>query len=233
MTKLSVKDLAVTYSQGRAVFPPQAFEIVSGEILGLLGPSGSGKSTLLRAMAGLIPCAGEVRLDGRTADEMGWPLFRRRVLYVHQRPLFLPGTVEHGLRRVFAYRSAREEASASARDVGRRTRTSVHDVAPPEDVRIRAIELLGLVGLDASILSRGADTLSVGEGQRVAFVRALLVEPSVLLLDEPTSALDAAHRDRFETLLVARVREAGGAGVLVTHDAAQAERLCSSVRSLE
>ncbi|MBK8012925.1 MAG: ATP-binding cassette domain-containing protein [Deltaproteobacteria bacterium] len=243
MARLSVRNLEVVLPTNRAAFSAQSFELGVGEILGLLGPSGCGKSTLLRAVAGLIPSTGDVRLDGRTADEIGWPRFRRHVLYVHQRPLFLPGTVEDGLLRVLSYRSAREVSSASTMETGTATgmatETEAGDVrltrargsVPWPDTRPRAIELLAQVGLDASILSRPADSLSVGEGQRAALVRAFLIAPPVLLLDEPTSALDVGHRDRVEALLNDHVRH-GGAAVLVTHDAAQAERLCASVRSV-
>jgi ABC-type iron transport system FetAB ATPase subunit len=181
----------------------------AGEGVALRGPSGCGKTTLLRAVAGLDDAAaGEVLLDGRTPDSHGWSSFRRAVVLVAQTAPMLPGTVRENLARPFAYRSAPEPFPAE-----------------------RARELLDRVSVGAQRLDQDADTLSVGQRQRVALLRAVLVEPRVLLLDEPTSALDADAAREVEEL-IAGERARGAAVLTVTHDPAQAARLADRVFDL-
>lgn len=209
---LSGKELMFTISGLRAEgspLEPVSLELAPGDIIGLAGPSGVGKSRLLRCMAGLDdPAAGTVTLAGRCPAEIGWPQYRRQVCYVQQQPTLFPGTVEENLRRVFEYDSAQE----------------TYD-------ELRSSELLERLHLPRDILSREATRLSAGEGQRVALVRALLVEPRVLLLDEPTSALDDMRTQATEDLL--RSFTTKGAVLLVSHDDAQLERLCQLVVRLK
>ncbi|MGE0785370.1 MAG: ATP-binding cassette domain-containing protein [Sandaracinaceae bacterium] len=176
-----------------------SFAVEPGERYAIAGPSGCGKTTLLRTLAALEdPLAGEVTLDGRTAREHGYPEWRRQVVYVSQRPELLSPTVAEALARPFTYRTAR---TAFREDVAR--------------------EALAAVGL-ADRWDAACATLSAGEAQRVALVRAALIEPRVLLLDEPTSALDGARTEAIEAWLA----ELGAAIVLVTHDAEQRKRYC-------
>ena len=181
------------------------FQIKPGERVALTGPSGSGKTTLLRALAGLIDVdEGTITLDGVTPESLGWPAYRRRVLYVHQRPVLRDASIRTNLEEPFTYRSA--------------------DGATFPEAQARS--LLADVGL-ADRLEHGTRTLSVGEAQRVGLVRALLVSPQILLLDEPTSALDTETASRVETVL-ARTLDAYEAGLLiVSHDEAQVARLCT------
>ncbi len=85
--------------------------------------------------------------------------------------------------------------------------------------------LAGL-GLDAALLEKQVALLSTGERQRLALLRALVLEPSAMLLDEPTSALDTDNARRVEAALEER-RAAGAALLVVTHDAAQTRRLAA------
>ncbi len=88
--------------------------------------------------------------------------------------------------------------------------------------------LLDRVGLAASLLTREADRLSVGEAQRMCLARALALGPEVLVLDEPTSALDAASKAGVEAL-VRSLADGGLTVVMVTHDARQASHLADTV----
>jgi len=177
--------------------------IGAGELVALRGPSGAGKSSLLRVVAGLDdPRAGELRCRGRSPKETGWPQWRRRVLLCAQRAAALPGSVRDNLAHAFAY------ACASG--------------AFPE---ARARELVARLKLASGVWGQTAETLSEGELQRVALLRALLLEPDVFLLDEPTSALDPDATRAVEELL-REVAGEGGCALIVTHDPAQAERWC-------
>jgi len=183
-----------------------------GERVALVGPSGCGKSTLLRTLALLVdPLAGELRLAGDAPGDVPPPVWRRRALYLPQTPRLRGATVGDALARPFSYRTA----GASAFD------------------EARARQGLVRLGLAADTLARAPGTLSVGEAQRVALLRALLVDPLVFLLDEPTSALDAANVDAVEGWLGdATAPETGRAALFVTHDRRQAERLGTRIVDL-
>ena len=178
--------------------------VTANEIILLHGPSGCGKTTLLRTVAGLIDAmGGRVRLDGADGHAMGWHRFRRQVMLVQQRPVLLEDTVEHNLAAPFAYRS-----------VGQRY---------PE---ARAKSLLDRLGLSNGHYHQWARTLSEGEQQRVCLVRAMLLQPRVLLLDEPTSALDESSAGRLDALLREWVKAHASAVLMVRHDVAPARAIC-------
>ena len=134
---------------------------------------------------------------------MGWPVFRRHVTFVHQRPVMLNATVEENLRRPLTHRHVAKDFD-----------------------RDRALTLLRDLALGEEHLPQPARTLSIGQQQRVSVVRALLIEPEVLLLDEPTSALDEDARSGLEDLLRREGHRTGRAALVVTHDREQARRLC-------
>ncbi|HHH29514.1 MAG TPA: ATP-binding cassette domain-containing protein, partial [Polyangiaceae bacterium] len=184
--RLSVNGLAVGF-EGVPIQHEIDFVIEPGARVGLSGPSGSGKSTTLRALAMLdAPLEGEVTLGGQRPAQIGYPSWRRRVLYVSQRASFFGGTVLEELERPFGFATA----------------------AQPFD-RGRALEALETLGLSTKQDAPSGE-LSEGERQRVSLVRAVLLDPDVLLLDEPTSALDSAAAKRAEAWL-----DAGRASVLL------------------
>ncbi|MDH5490721.1 MAG: ATP-binding cassette domain-containing protein [Myxococcales bacterium] len=194
---------------GRRLFEGLCLRCDFGACVSPRAPSGAGKTTLLRALAGLTPLEkGTLTLDGEAPASMGMPRWRRRVVYLAQRPTFLLGSVRENLARPFGYATAE-----GAFPLG------------------RAEALLERLGLHQGVLDQEARTLSVGEGQRVALVRALLLEPCALLLDEPTSALDPGAIEGLEGLLRERL-EAGVALVWVTHDPDPIARLGAKVLEL-
>lgn len=185
--------------RGRPLLEKLSFSVDEGERLVLSGPSGLGKTTLLRGLAGLIdPIAGRVLLRGEEAGSAGWPAYRRRVVLVSQTPAFFEGSVEENLSRPFTYRSAQASYDAE-----------------------RARSLIARAALDPALLGQEAASLSLGQQQRVSLVRALLLDPELLLLDEPTSGLDEASRQAVEKLLTS----VGIAFVIVTHEGAFTERV--------
>ncbi|MGF1469482.1 MAG: ATP-binding cassette domain-containing protein [Sandaracinaceae bacterium] len=198
---LEVDELAVGRG-ARPVLEGLSFRVDEGACLAIAGPSGAGKSTLLRALAYLDdPHAGTLRLDGRSPEELGVPQWRRRVQLMPQRPVLLGGTVLDELRLPFTYRS-----------VG----------GGLDEERARA--LLADLGIGGTPERRGQE-LSVGQQQRVAFARALLLRPRVLLLDEPTGAHDATAVSRVEAAHARQREDDGLALILVTHDEGQRRRL--------
>lgn len=196
---------------GRLLLAGFSLELRAGECVALAGSSGLGKTRLLRAVAGLDdPAAGEVLLQGSTPASMGWPRFRRRVLLVAQRPVMIEGSLLGNLRRPFTYKDA-----------------------PTPFPKKRARALLRELLLPGKYWRQSSGTLSLGQQQRVALVRALLLEPEVLLLDEPTSALDEEATGCVEALLQQECEGRGMAVLLVSHNRAQAARLCGRRIDLE
>jgi putative ABC transport system ATP-binding protein len=201
---LEVQGLAAG-AGGKRLVEGLSLAIGPGDILALRGPSGSGKTTVLRAIVGLSdPLAGVVLSRGEPPAALGWPRFRRRIACVPQRAVLLDGTVRNNLELPFCYASA---------------------AGGLDEARLK--ELMAALRLDRDLLEQEARTLSEGQRQRVALLRALLIEPDVLLLDEPTSALDHDNVLAVEELLRSTP------ALVVTHDAAQVERLAAQVIDLE
>jgi len=173
----------------------------AGETTALLGASGSGKSTLLRIALGLLtPDAGHVRVGGELLDAHSAPLLRRRMGYVIQ---------DGGL---FPHLDARDNVTLMARHLG----------WDPARVAARLRELAELARFREELLERHPVQLSGGERQRVALMRALALDPEVLLLDEPLGALDPLVRAELQTDLRDAFRRLGKTVLLVTHDLAEA-----------
>jgi putative ABC transport system ATP-binding protein len=187
-----------------------SLNIGRGETVGLVGPSGSGKSTLLMAMAGLErPDKGRIEVDGTGLvglDEDALARFRgARIGIVFQSFHLLP------------------------------TMTALENVAIPLELAAvadafgKAAAELAAVGLQDRLAHYPAE-LSGGEQQRVALARALAPNPPILLADEPTGNLDAATGQAIIDLMFALKRERGTTLVLVTHDAALAQRCDRTIK---
>ena len=181
-----------------------------GERLSIVGPTGSGKTLLLRSLALLDPvAAGQILWRGQPIRARSVPDFRRQVMYLHQRPALIEGTVEDNLRLPFTF--------------------GVH--AHDSFDRERVLCMLETVARGAEFLPRNWLDLSGGEAQIVALVRVLQLNPTVLLLDEPTASLDAATANNIEQLIACWYRQTDGqrATVWVTHDREQSTRVATRV----
>ncbi|MEU9980612.1 ABC transporter ATP-binding protein [Streptomyces sp. NPDC050856] len=200
---LRLTDITLTYPDGGSrltALDHVTIEVPGGSLTAVVGPSGSGKSSLLAVAATLItPDAGTVAIDG--ADTTGMTrgqraeLRRRSIGIVFQQPNLLPSL------------TAVEQLQVMAQIDGRK----------PRDARGRAMELLDAVGL-ADQAGRHPHQLSGGQRQRVNIARALMNDPTVLLVDEPTSALDHERGAAVIDLITRLTRQRATATVLVTHD---------------
>ena len=180
MSVLEIDDLRVRYSgRGPEVLKGVSFNVDAEDFFAIIGPSGAGKSTLIRCINRLInPTSGSIRLDGTDVLALGSRELRR--LRRHIGMIFQEFNLIERMSVMDNVLSGRLGYVGSLRSIFR--------VFPRQDIQ-RALELLERVGLQDHVDKR-ADQLSGGQRQRVGIARALMQEPTLLLLDEPTSALD-------------------------------------------
>jgi zinc transport system ATP-binding protein len=174
MPALSVHNLTVRYEgQQRPVLDGVSFDLEEGRIGIVIGPNGSGKSTLLKAILGLVPAVGEVRVFGEPAASAS-----PAPGYVAQRLPFdptLPLTTREAIRMVLARRP---------------------ETAQEETFR-HAVEILRI----GAFLDRPLGTLSGGQLKRAMIARALVTRPRLLLLDEPEAGIDVTGEETLYELL--------------------------------
>ena len=197
---LELKNISKKY-ESRMLASDLSLGIAAGEIVALLGPSGSGKSTLLKIVAGLEKAdAGSVWMDGQDISLL--PPERRGFALMFQDFALFPhlSVLDNVAFGLVEQRVAKKVA------------------------RERSLAMLTLFGL-ADHARHKVWTLSGGEQQRVALARALITNPRALLLDEPFSALDAELRGKLQDEFRQRIKTAGMATLLVTHDEAEARAM--------
>ena len=190
---------------------PLDLEIPGGKLMVLIGPSGCGKTTTLRMINRLIePTAGTITIDGTDIRGRSTTELRRGIGYVIQ---------QVGL---FPHRTIAQNIATVPRLLGwDKPRTAQ-----------RVEELVDLVGLDRTLLSRYPAELSGGQQQRVGVARALAADPPVLLMDEPFGAVDPIVRARLQRELLDLQAKVQRTIVLVTHDIDEAVALGDQVAVL-
>ncbi|MBC6406652.1 MAG: ABC transporter ATP-binding protein [Rhodobacteraceae bacterium] len=213
---LRLKNLTKTYRRHQAAQLPvlrgASLALAPGETVALLAPSGAGKSTLLH-IAGLLDSAdsGTILIAGRNVEHLSdahrTVIRRRHIGFVYQYHHLLPefDALENVMLPMRADGSSAGAAQAKAQN------------------------LLSAVGLGARIHHRPA-ALSGGEQQRVAFCRALVNGPKLLLADEPTGNLDPATADTVFATMIELVRNTGLSALVATHNADLAMRMDRAVR---
>jgi peptide/nickel transport system ATP-binding protein len=241
---LEIEDLELSYTprglpipfvkrERKPVVHDITFSVAPQETFGLVGESGSGKTTIARAVAGmLVPVRGQIRFEGQ---DISTPVkgrsrdLLRQIQFVFQNPdasLNPRRSVGFSLSRPITYFGRRGPTAKIEQPVS-------HQVGRPlehffgmqgSQKRGRIEELLHEVHLDGSYADRLPTQLSGGERQRVAIARAFVTRPAVLFADEPTGNLDQHTGNQVIELLLSLRHEIGVALVLVTHDAALAER---------
>lgn len=201
-------DLSIRQTLGRFALDI-AFSVEGTGITALFGRSGSGKTSVINAVAGLTrPDSGHIRVGGTTyfdsARRIDLPVEKRRIGYVFQDSRLFPhmtvrGNLEYGLRRV-----------------------------PASERRIAVDPVVDLFGL-GHLLDRRPRGLSGGETQRVAFGRALLAQPRLLLMDEPMASLDAARKAEIMPYIERLRDEMNIPIVMVSHALDEVVRLATTM----
>ena len=210
---LRVTNLSVSYKTGffgrpHPIVHDISFTLRAGETLGVVGGSGAGKSTLASALLHLLPFTGQIEVIGNGA--------RTRLLQaVFQDPfgalsprMRVDQIIAEGLRVHFKHLTAAE------RDA-------------------KVCTLMEALALDPATRTRHPHAFSGGQRQRIALARALILEPSVIVLDEPTSALDPCVQTEVLQLLQAQQARTGTAYVLISHDLQTVAALAHRVLHLE
>ena len=196
---LEIKNLNHSYPKELATITDFSFSLKKGDIVSILGESGSGKTTLLRIIAGLEqPTSGEVIINERVVSNKDFvlpPEKRNLGLVVEDRALFPHLNVEKNV--MFGiYKTQAKESIAR------------------EYLSLFKVEHLG---------KKFPHEISAGEQQRVAFARALITNPEILMLDEPFGALDKRLKSELHTETKRIFREKELSVLLVTHDEDEAE----------
>jgi putative ABC transport system ATP-binding protein len=194
--KIQLQNIALSFDE-KALFSGLDLTVETGDFVLIQGASGIGKTSLLRLFNRLQdPTSGQILVDDQPADELDVPVLRRRIGYVQQTPILVDGTVRDNLLLPFTFKAAGNAQS-------------------PDDSSLE--NWLADFQLDGVALDDDAQNLSVGQKQRIAFIRSLLVGPDILLGDEPTSALDEASRVIVEGWLERIALEKQAAVVMITH----------------
>ena len=207
---MRVDGLKKTFGKVRAV-DGVSFDVKRGEFLTLLGPSGCGKSTTLRLIAGLErPDEGEIQVNGRVVTSPRAGVFvspeKRGMGMVFQSYAIWPHmTVFENIAFPLRVRHA-----------------------PAAEVKARVSQVLDVIGL-SGLANRPAPDLSGGQQQRVALGRALVSDPTLLLLDEPFSNLDARLREGMRVEMGQLQRRLGLTTIFVTHDQTEAMMLSDRI----
>ena len=198
-TILEISDLSHSYGDEIFTITDFSFSLKEGEITSIIGASGIGKTTLLRIIAGLEqPVEGEVRINEKLVSSKNFilpPEKRNLVLVVEDRALFPHLNVKKNVMFGINYI---EEKESLAREY---------------------LELFKVLDLEEKF----PHEISAGQQQRVAFARALITNPDILLLDEPFAALDKKLKSELHIETKKIFKEKGLSVILVTHDEEEAE----------
>ena len=207
-SKIALRDVEMRFGDVIALHSTN-LQVEAGQTTVLIGPSGCGKSTILRLIIGLlIPTSGAVEFEGESVSQANILTLRRRMGYVIQ---------DGGL---FPHLTAAQNVTLMARHL---------QTFQEDQIQTKLDELCELTRFPKDGLVRYAVELSGGQRQRVSLMRALALDPDVLLLDEPLGALDPMVRASLQTELKEIFNRLGKTVILVTHDMAEAGYIGDSI----
>ncbi|PLK69147.1 ABC transporter ATP-binding protein [Rhizobium sp. TH135] len=220
---LDVADLSVTYGRktGWLRRGPQpeptvknvSFKLKAGETLGLVGESGSGKSTTGKAVLGLIPFEGSVRIAGQEVMPASSAIMRpirRTAQMIFQDP--------------YASLDPRMSIGAAIAEP-----LVIHGIGDSTEHRDRVADLLKRVGLTPDAAERYPHEFSGGQRQRICIARALALEPKLIVADESVAALDVSVRANVLDLMLELQEQMGLAYLFISHDMAVIEKMSHHV----
>ena len=222
---LETRGLAKTYreagflARGREVHAARDIDLSlrAGRTLGIVGESGSGKSTVARCIVRLIdPTAGSIRVGGEEIATLS-----RRALKPHRR------------RFQIVFQDPFRSLNPRLRVADSITEGPTNFGVPRARAMERAAELMELVHLPTSALSRFPHQFSGGQRQRIAIARALAMEPDLLIADEAVSALDVSVQAQVLRLLDEIQARLGVAILFITHDLRVAAQICDEVMVMQ
>jgi phosphate transport system ATP-binding protein len=211
-SKITIKNLSVSYSDGTESLKDINLTILSNSITVLIGPAGGGKSTLLRTinrlndLADVVHLTGEIWIDGKNIldPETDTIALRRKVGIVFARPVVLPMSIQQNLTYGLELAGKKDRTF-----LNKAVEKSLRAAALWEEVHDR--------------LDDPAVSLSGGQQQRLCLARVLALEPEIILLDEPTSGLDPISTGKVEVTL--EELKSRYTIVLVPHSVQQAARV--------
>jgi lipoprotein-releasing system ATP-binding protein len=212
---LSIKNISKSFFQRGLVLDNLCLEVIEGDSIAIMGPSGSGKTTLMNII-GLLdkPDNGEITFRGASisdfSDNESATYRNRNIGFVFQDHLLLPHltVLENILLPLLA-------SDYSGNEINMKEK--------------RMTELMKRVGI-TDLSAKYPFSISGGEAQRVALVRALANNPSILLADEPTGSLDIKNADILGELLLEMNREFGITLILATHSTDLAKKMSRRLR---
>ncbi|OPX73294.1 MAG: Cobalamin import ATP-binding protein BtuD [Methanoregulaceae archaeon PtaU1.Bin059] len=205
--KLEVADLSFSYEDQR-VLSGIDLEVGEGELVGVLGPNGCGKTTLIKCINRILVPGGSVRFGGHDVARMGNTERARLFAYVPQ--ALSVGMAMTVFESVLMGRRPHVRWGVGESDIG---------------MVSAALERLKI----SHLAFRKVTKISGGERQKVVIARALVQDPSLLLLDEPTSALDIRHQLEVMQIIRSVVNQKGIGGLMAIHDLNLAGRYCDRV----
>lgn len=219
---LRLEKLTKIYKTGDKALNAVDLEVPKGQVVALIGPSGAGKSTLIRCINRLVePTSGTVHLDGTELTKLGSSGLRRERRRMGM--IFQEYALVERLTVMENVLSGRLGYVGFWRSFMRKF--------PQSDVD-EAFRLLDRVGL-VEMADKRADELSGGQRQRVGICRALIQNPSVMLVDEPTASLDPKTSREIMRLITEMCAERDLAAIVNIHDVALAQMFVSRVVGLE
>ncbi len=191
----TLKDVTFSYDSGQSIFQSMNLDIIKNALIVIQGESGAGKSTFLKLLNRFCdPDTGSIYFHEKALENYQIDKLRSRVIYLPQLPFMIEGSIEDNLTFPFSFHTHHKDKYSQK----------------------KAEEWLHYFQLHASLKSE-AIKLSIGQRQRVALIRSLLLEPEVLLMDEPCSALDAKNKTLIEHKIESLTADSQLTIVMATH----------------